>query len=334
MLSNKKIAVLGAGSWGSTLAQLLASIGHNVSLWDRSPALIDKLQHTGLFFKPLEQKISEGIQLNKLLSNTLLQTDLAICAIASEGIASLIQRIQQERLILPEVLLNVSKGLDQDSHKTISTLWKENFSTLQVATLSGPNLSVEAAKHKPMRTIIASNNLKQAQSIAEIFTGLPYFKVEISLDLLGLEISGAAKNVIALAAGAWDGLELGASGKGAMFTSALAELADLIMLLGGQKSTAYSVAGIGDLFITCTSYLSRNYRTGYLLAKGKTLTTIQTELQGQVAEGIWTTPLLYKLAKAAGCEFKVCELVYEMLQLDLSLISNRQKLEQTFWDLV
>jgi glycerol-3-phosphate dehydrogenase (NAD(P)+) len=144
-------------------------------------------------------------------------------------------------------------------------------------------------------------------------------------------MAGAVKNVIALAAGAWDGLNLGTSGKGSMLTRALDEMALLVEKMGGERQTAYSVAGIGDLYITCSSKLSRNYQTGFMLGEGKPLEQIKSFLQGQVAEGVWTTPLIHRLAQNLKIDLRVCEAVYEMLQKNGM---NKRHLEESFMELV
>ncbi len=325
---SNKITVLGAGSWGTVLAHILSSSGYSVNLWARSTAYVNHIKLMGRFTRPSELSLPDSIHLTSCLEEAL-GGELLVCALPSEAVPEIIKQIKQS----PKLILSATKGLEQATGKRMSELWQTAFPSSLVAALSGPNLSADAALAKPMRTIIAATDLIIAQNFCSYFQ-IPHFKTEASSDLIGLEISGAAKNVIALAAGAWDGLNLGASGKGAIFTRALQELTHLVELLGGKPQTTCSVGGIGDLYITCTSPLSRNYKTGYLLASGKTLAQINQELKGQVAEGIWTTPLIHQLALNNNCDFKVCESVYKMLTLNLSQPEEKYKLEEMFIALV
>jgi glycerol-3-phosphate dehydrogenase (NAD(P)+) len=330
-MKSKKVTVLGAGSWGTVLAHMLASSGHQVCLWARSEAFVKHVKSTGRFIRPVDLNLPESIKLTNSLNEALLEPDLLLCAIPSEGVSELIQQVKALNPKL-SLVLSATKGLDQATGKLMTDLWEEAFD-VPVAALSGPNLSAEAALAKPMRTIIGAKSFKVAEEIC-VFFNVRNFKLQQTTDLIGLEIAGAAKNVIALAAGAWDGLNLGTSGKGAMLTRALAELAELVQLIGGNRQTAYSVAGIGDLYITCSSPLSRNYQTGYGLGQGKTLAQIKTELKGQVAEGVWTTPLIHKLAQKHNCQFKICNSVYWLLTKDLSRAEEKYKLEEMFVELV
>ncbi len=331
MSKSRKISVLGSGSWGTVLAHMLSSSGNEVCLWSRSENFVKHVQATGRFTRPVELSLPEQIFLTSSLEEALSQPELIVCAIPSEGVAELISKVKHLQEKLP-LVISATKGLDQQSGKRMSQLWEHSFAS-EIAVLSGPNLSADAALAKPMRTIIGAKNLEIAKK-AESYFQVRNFKIDTTDDLIGLEISGAAKNVIALAAGAWDGLNLGASGKGAMLTRALRELADLVELMGGNRQTAYSVAGIGDLYITCSSALSRNYQTGYGLGQGKSLNAIQAELKGQVSEGVWTTPLIHKLALEHSTEFRVCESVYNMLKLDLNKPERKYELEEMFVNLV
>lgn len=331
MHSSKKIAVLGAGNWGTVLAHMLCSSGHEVKLWTRSKRFVEHIKQTGRFTRPTELSLPEGISLTDNLNLAIQDTEILLCALPSEAVPEIISKLKELELN-PKKILSTTKGLEQTSSKRMSQLWLENFDC-QVAVLSGPNLSVEAALAKPMRTIIASSNLEFSQFMSNLFQ-IRHLKVENSSDVIGIEIAGATKNVIALVAGAWDGMELGTSGKGAMLTRAMNEIASLVELMGGQRQSAYSVAGIGDMYITCSSPLSRNYKAGFMLGKGKSLQEIQQELKGQVAEGFWTTPLIHDLAIKYKANFKVCEAARTMIDLDLSSKEGKYKLEEILTDLV
>jgi glycerol-3-phosphate dehydrogenase (NAD(P)+) len=335
-MQSKKIAVLGGGSWGTIISQMLSASGHSVNLWARSNTFIKHIQTTGRFTRPIEINLPDSIHLYTSLNEALKDVSLVICAIPSEGVSGLIEQIKSLIENNPSInipcVLSATKGLDKKAGKTMVELWEENFNC-PVAVLSGPNLAAEAGLAKPMKTIIGARSINTAAEIANYFQ-LNHFKIQVSTDVIGIEICGAAKNVIAIAAGAWDGLGMGTSGKGAMLTKALDDLANLVCIMGGDKTTTYSVAGIGDLYITCSSTLSRNYQTGFVFAQGKNLSQIKTDLKGQIAEGIWTTPLIHEIALKHKTEFKVCEAVYEMLKLNLALPEDKYKLEEMFIDLV
>ncbi|MDX1919640.1 MAG: NAD(P)H-dependent glycerol-3-phosphate dehydrogenase [Candidatus Caenarcaniphilales bacterium] len=331
MHSSKTITVLGAGSWGTVLAHMLCSSGHQIKLWTRSKRFVEHVKQTGRFTRPIELSLPESIFLTDNLNLAIKDSEILLCALPSEAIPETIQKLKELEL-KPKKILSTTKGLEQSTSKRISQLWKENFDC-EVAVLSGPNLSAEAALAKPMRTIIASNNLEFTQQMGKLFQ-VRHLKIETSADVIGTEIAGATKNVIALVAGAWDGLDLGTSGKGAMLTRAMNEIAALVELMGGQRQSAYSVAGIGDMYITCSSSLSRNYRAGFMLGKGKALQEINQELKGQVAEGFWTTPLIHDLAIKYKADFKVCEAAKTMIELDLSSKEGKYRLEELLTELV
>ncbi|MDX1917906.1 MAG: NAD(P)H-dependent glycerol-3-phosphate dehydrogenase [Candidatus Caenarcaniphilales bacterium] len=333
MKSSDKITVLGAGSWGTVLTQILACGDYQIGLWDRSTRLVEEVKAQNCFTRPIHMPLLENIQITDSLEEALEGNSLVVCAIPSEGVEEVIERIQKTKSPKIDFLLSTTKGLDQKTGKTMSQIWREYDPELQIAVLSGPNLSAEAALSKPMRTVIGSESIEKAQKAAAFFQK-PGFVIEITSDMIGLEICGAVKNVIALAAGAWDGFELGISGKGSLLTKSISELTDLVVMIGGGAKTVYSVGGLGDLFITCSSKLSRNYYTGYALARGRSLGQIQQELRGQVAEGVWTAPLLHRLATEYQCEFRICEMVYQMLQSDLTDQDKRSAFIESYQAMV
>ncbi|MDJ0624992.1 MAG: NAD(P)H-dependent glycerol-3-phosphate dehydrogenase [Candidatus Caenarcaniphilales bacterium] len=328
MGESKKISILGAGSWGTVLSHLLALSGHSINLWSRSDDFVQHTKRIGRFTKPVELNLPEAVNLTSSLQESLIDIDLLICAVPSEAVKTLSQSIKVIESKIP-LFLSVTKGLSVGSVKRMSEIWSETIDC-DIAALSGPNLSAEAALAKPMKTVIASKNMESAQTIADCFH-VPNFKTEITDDIVGVEIAGAAKNVIALIAGAWDGLSLGTSGKGAMLTRAVSELSHLVDLMGGKRETVFSVAGLGDLYITCSSPLSRNYRAGYSLAKGKTLDEVHSELGGQVSEGVYTAPLIKQLSNKYEADLRVCDAANKLIAHDkLSLY----QIEEMLVDLV
>jgi len=327
----KTISILGCGSWGSALAYLLSQRKDlSIKLWDRNPEKLQNIAKNQRFLRPIDIALPSNVEIASNLEEACCyaEVELIICAIASEGVPSLIKQLTPYASEI-KPLVSATKGLEQDNAYTMTQLWRNAYPELSIAALSGPNLSAEAIQDRPMRTVIASKSDEFSKMICQYFSHT-CLRTEISSDLLGVEIAAAAKNVVALAAGAWDGLELGHSGKGCLISKAFRELRDLVVHMGGNDETVHSVAGLGDLFITCTSTLSRNYRTGLMLGQGKSIEYIQEKLQGQIAEGVWTTPLFCMLGNKNGYQFLTCEIVRHMLNANLQKQSERELLKNMF----
>lgn len=279
------VTVLGAGAWGTGLAGLAVDRGHTVRLWSRQGILS--------------------------LEAALADTEIVVSAISMKGVPQTVERIQAIGLPQSVVIVSATKGLDSATRKTPAQIWQAAFPNHAVVVLSGPNLSEEIKQGLPATTVAASHDLTAAQQVQTVFSS-DRFRVYTNTDPLGTELGGTLKNVIAIAAGVCDGLNLGTNAKSGLITRALAEIIRVGTHLGGQRETFFGLSGLGDLLATCTSALSRNYRVGYGLAQGKSLEQILTELQS-TAEGVNTTNVLIDLADREEIPVPVSYQVYWLL---------------------
>ena len=341
MNEKKKITVLGSGSWGATLAYILATGNPDASVfvWGRSESKLTEIASMGVFKHPKDLKVLESMTLTHELELACKNSDLVLCAVPSEAVAELIEKVKEKNIKI-SLLLNATKGFDATSLKTISELWKFNFPEIKTVSLSGPNLSDEVSKFKPMKTVLASSDLRLATGIAnEYFANLSnFFKIEKIDDQKGLEICAAVKNIIAIAAGTWDGFNFGTSGKGCLITKAVLEMKDIVTWLGGKPETVDTVGGLGDLLITCSSALSRNYRTGLMLAEGLSLQEIKERLEGQVSEGVHAAEIVHEIHKKnkenKSHPSPICETVYELIHSDLSVKNVKESFQKRFINLL
>ncbi|WP_293139618.1 NAD(P)H-dependent glycerol-3-phosphate dehydrogenase [Okeania sp. SIO3I5] len=279
------LAILGAGAWGSALAKLASHNQHEIYLWSR--------------------------RLNIGLEQVLKDVDIIVSAISMKGINETAEKIQKIGLPKKVIIVTATKGLDPDTTRTPSQIWEANFPNNYVVVLSGPNLSKEINDRLPGATVVASKNKAAATTVQNIFaSGL--FRVYSSSDPIGTELGGTLKNVIAIASGVCDGLELGTNAKAALLTRALTEIIRIGTHLGGKTETFFGLSGLGDMLATCSSSLSRNYRVGYGLAQGKSLEEILEELPG-TAEGVNTTNVLIDIANREEISLPISSQVFLLL---------------------
>ncbi|MDJ0557234.1 MAG: NAD(P)H-dependent glycerol-3-phosphate dehydrogenase [Microcoleaceae cyanobacterium MO_207.B10] len=279
------LAFLGAGAWGSALAKLAGHNQHQVRMWSR--------------------------RLNISLAEVLQNVDIIVSAISMKGVNETAQKIQKIGLPEKTIIVTATKGLDPETTRTPSQIWEADFPNNPVVVLSGPNLSKEIDDELPAATVVASKNMAAATVVQKIFaSGL--FRVYSSPDPIGTELGGTLKNVIAIATGVCDGLELGTNAKSALLTRALTEMIRIGTHLGGQTETFFGLSGLGDMLATCSSSLSRNYRVGYGLAQGKSLEEILEELQS-TAEGVNTTNVLIDIANREEIPVPISRQVYRLL---------------------
>lgn len=331
------ISVIGAGSWGASLAYLFSLNKQcQVSIWDRNPQKLEEIKTAGHFPHPREivKYSPDQYTLTSDLEQAYTQADIVVCAIPSEAITSHIQTLKELNIETLPIILSATKGLDQVTGQTMFQLWQSHYSNINYIALSGPNLSAEVAQCMPMKTILAGNNLPSVQLIQELLKPAKHFKTEVIEDIIGQEICGAIKNIIAVGAGAWDGFNLGTSGKGCFLTKATENIKKFIKLYNGQEETANTVAGLGDLIITCSSELSRNYRTGYYLSKGHALTEITELLKGQVAEGVSTTNLIKRICEENNFECPFVQTIYNLIHDDLSSKSKQEEYKALLSELI
>jgi glycerol-3-phosphate dehydrogenase (NAD(P)+) len=301
-----RLAVLGAGAWGTVLAWLLAKNKHEVLLWTRREDHAEELQQTRLNANYVPDLVlPETIEVTANLGQACHNVEAALVAVPSKGLREVLAT-------LPDVpaLISCSKGLELQSFKRLSEVMAEYKPTAIVAALSGPNLALEISQSKPAAATLASENITFAKT-AQGWLNQNIFRVYSSDDLIGLEIAGALKNVIALAAGICDGLNLGDNAKATLITRGLGEMVKVGTHLGGDVKTFYGLSGLGDLVATCSSGQSRNHITGERLAKGVTLQELQES--GLTAEGIPTTKAVHNLAVQEKLELPICSEIYRVI---------------------
>ena len=312
------VAVVGGGSWGTALANLLADKGIAVSLWVFEQDLCVEMQ------KKRENTLYlPGVELSPLLHpDNSLERVLAEKRILLMAVPSHVHRRVAMQMLEsfkgPVVVVSATKGIENQSLQTMWGIWKEimpDSIDWEYGVLSGPSFAREVVKRVPTAVTVASRSKEVAQEIQRIFS-TEYFRVYTSTDVIGVEMGGALKNIIALAAGIIDGLSLGHNTRAALITRGLAEMSRLGGSLGAHPLTFLGLAGVGDLILTCTGDLSRNRTVGYRLGQGKKLEEILAEMK-MVAEGVKTTRSVYNLAKQQGIEMPICQQMYRILYEDL-----------------
>lgn len=311
-ITTRPIAVLGAGSWGTALAIHLANSGHDVLLWGNEPDHIQQLseQRCNQQFLP-DVKFPDLLQLSASLEQVLSSPAWVLIAIPSHAYRTFLRK--NAHLFTEHTAIAwASKGLEAGSSKLIHQVVAEELPQCKkVAVMSGPTFAGEVARHLPTAITVASESESFSRKLSEdLHSGR--FRVYLSSDLVGVELGGSVKNVLAIAAGAADGLGFGANTRAALITRGLAEMMRLGEAMGGQRETFMGLAGMGDLILTCTDNQSRNRRTGLLLAQGKTLDEVHHEI-GQAIEGLKTAKEVMSLAQKYEVEMPICEQAYRVL---------------------
>jgi glycerol-3-phosphate dehydrogenase (NAD(P)+) len=310
----RRIAVIGAGSWGTTLANLLAEKEEEVLLWVYEEDLFRVLsaKRENDFFLP-GVRLADSLRFTHSLEEALAERDTVVCAVPSHAVREVFLRARPH-LSKKALLISVTKGLEDGTHLTMSRVLQEvmgSRSEAEIAALSGPSFAGEVSRRIPTAVAVAGTTSRVAQEAQDLFFR-PYFRVYTNPDLMGVELGGAIKNVMAIAAGASDGMSFGHSSRAALITRGLAEMTRLGLSLGAKRQTFFGLAGLGDLVLTCTGDLSRNRQVGLELGKGKGVQEILGGMR-MVAEGVRTAKALWKLARIQKVEMPIAEKVYDLL---------------------
>ncbi|EIT86578.1 NAD(P)H-dependent glycerol-3-phosphate dehydrogenase [Fictibacillus macauensis ZFHKF-1] len=310
----EKVAVIGAGSWGTALALVLADNGHHVRLWGRRQDQINEINalHTN-------EKYLPGVALpTQMVGYTSLQE-------AVDGVSTLllVAPTKAMREVLAELrphlseavtIVHASKGIEPGTYKRISEIIAEEIPASlrkSIVVLSGPSHAEEVSLRQPTTVTVSSENIEEAEFVQDLFINQA-FRVYTNPDIVGVELGGALKNIIALGAGMSDGLGYGDNAKAALITRGLAEIARLGTKMGANPLTFAGLTGIGDLIVTCTSVHSRNWRAGNMLGKGKALQAVLDQM-GMVVEGVRTTKAAYELAKKEEVEMPITSVLHDVL---------------------
>lgn len=308
-----KVTVIAAGSWGTALAMVLHDNGHEVVVWARGKEQIDAIIKTRMNEKYLPGiHIPEAITFTTDAKVALENSEVVVFSAPSQQYRSVLQHFVDDG-ILPNkaILVNVSKGIDMETLETVSQITARIAPNSPFVVLSGPSHAEEVALRLPTALVSASSSRIAAECVQDLFSN-DFMRVYTNPDVIGVEISGALKNIIALGAGISDGLGYGDNAKAALITRGIKEIAQLGMAMGGKGETFKGLAGVGDLIVTCTSMHSRNRRCGILIGEGKSLDEAIAEV-GMVVEGAYTVKAAYALKNKYDLDLPITSQLYQVL---------------------
>lgn len=305
-----QVAVIGAGSFGTVLASIASANGHSVRLWARTQAQADVINQTGVNAKYHPDLKLPGIQAVSSLSDAVQGAEFVILSVPSRGMSAVCSELAGA-LPAGVSLLSTTKGIQADGFLMMSEVIEANCPGHPVGVLSGPNLAAEIAQRHLTAAVVASPAAAVREQARHVL-GCRYLRLYSASDRVSVELGGSLKNIYAIACGLAAALQVGANTQAAMMTRALAEMSRLASHLGGNPMTFLGLAGVGDLIVTCSSPLSRNYRVGLLIGQGKTLDQAEQEI-GQVAEGINTLKLVFAKAQEMQVAMPIVEGLHEVI---------------------
>lgn len=308
---SKKIAVIGAGSWGTALAVSLSGNGHIIKIWDVNAEHLKELEEKRENVKYLpEVKLPEQVQIAYTIEEALKGADVVLFSAPAQHFRSALENAIP--FLQPEmVIVNVAKGIEQKTLKRLSEIANEKLPNSRYVVLSGPSHAEEVGRGMPTTLVAASEEIELAEYIQDVFM-TDSLRVYTNSDVTGVELGGALKNIIALGAGISDGMGYGDNAKAALMTRGITEIARLGVKLGANLGTFSGLTGIGDLIVTCTSMHSRNRRCGIMIGEGMEPAEAIKKV-GMVVEGIYTTEAAYQLAQKEGVEMPITEQIYHVI---------------------
>ena len=322
VLSNNRqlnVGVVGGGSWGTALAHLAAMNNHRVDLWVYEPEVKEQISTTRFnqIFLP-GIKLPDNLSATNDLSRAVHNKDLVLVVVPSHVMREV--TIGMDAALGTEtVVISASKGIENVTHRTMTGIMSETLPSIspnQIGVLSGPSFANEVARKIPTAITVASKSESVAVFVQQALA-TPYFRIYTNDDVVGVELGGAVKNVIAIAAGALDGLKMGLNTRAALITRGQTEIRRLGLKMGAHPRTFTGLAGIGDLILTCTGATSRNHRVGKRIGQGEKLEMILSEMK-MVAEGVKTARSVYNLSRKRGVEMPICHAIYRVLYEDLN----------------
>jgi glycerol-3-phosphate dehydrogenase (NAD(P)+) len=307
-----KITILGPGSWGLTVGWMLSGKADELCIWGL-PQFVEPIQQNRNVEKPVKVTLQENILLSTDLEQATDGADLILFVVPSEAVRPVAQQLKKVNISSDAILVNLAKGFELPTLYRMSEVLEQEFSSNAIATLSGPTLAMEILEGKPTAAVIASKEEEVARYVQKALHRDDIFRLYTNKDLVGVELGGSLKNVIAIATGFAYALDLGHNTIGAIITRGLAEIVRISIKLNANPSTLYGLSGIGDLIATCNSPTSRNYRVGYALGKGQKMDDILSNL-GAVAEGVRTTEAVIKLAEKHNISVPLSTEIYKLVQ--------------------
>ena len=306
-----KLTIIGAGSWGTTLAILLSEKGFDVKLWCRREELareIESKRENRQYLPGI--KIPKNLIAENSLKYALENSEMIFNAVPSEFVRSTLKNIKP--YYNNQIVVSATKGIEHSTSKRMSQVIEDELETSKIAVLSGPNHAEEVSRKMPTASVIASKDKKTGKIVADCLAA-PYFKVYQLNDVAGVEICGALKNITAMATGVCDGLGIGDNAKASIITLGLVEMNNFGRHFGAKRGTVYGIAGVGDLIATCMSRHSRNRFIGEQFAKNKSMEEIKKEMHGMIAEGIPTTKAVYEYSIKHKIEMPLTKQAYEVI---------------------
>ena len=334
-----KLTVLGPGCWGLTLAWLLNDNFDEVTIWGRESDLYDDLVINKHCSKPLEVQLDSKVEITSDLKSAINGADIILSVVATSGVRPVCEQLKAAGINPNTPLVNASKGLELNSLLRMSEVIKDVLPEQKVVILSGPTLAREVLEGKPTAASVACEDIEVAEFVQKACNVPNRFRLYTNTDVIGVELGGSLKNVIAIASGFAHSMNLGDNCMGSLLTRGMAEIVRLSIQLGANPSTLYGLSGMGDLIATCSSPYSRNYTVGSMLGQGKKIDDILAEL-GSVAEGVKTSKAVCDLAGKLGLEVPVSSAIYEAVYTDitpqevLSKLMNRKLKEEENYDKV
>ena len=306
-----KISIIGSGSWGTANAISLASKGLDVKLWVRNKELLNVImeERENTTYLP-DVKLPDNIIATNDLEYCCKNSDIIVLGTPSHAVRDTVQNIRGY-INKDQYIVNLAKGIENDSLCRMSEIIEEYLPHNPIAVLSGPNHAEEVARKLPSATVVSSKFKRVAEYIQDTFM-TPWFRVYINPDIVGVELGGALKNIIALGAGISDGLGFGDNTKTALMTRGIVEIARLGVAMGARQSTFSGLSGVGDLIVTCTSMHSRNRRAGIAIGQGKSLEEVLSSTK-MVVEGVRTSKSAYQLSKKLNIEMPITQEIYGVL---------------------
>ena len=331
-----KLAVIGLGCWGLVLTKLLTNNFEHITGWSRAEDLSEELRLYKKTSKPFEVQLDKKIEITSDLAYAIKDADIILLVVSTAATRIVCEQLKEAGIKKEQIIVNASKGIELPSLKRMSEVILEVLPNQNLAILSGPTLAKEVLDGYPTAATVASSDIEIAQKVQGALNVPSKFRLYTNTDVIGVELGGSLKNVIAIAAGFVSELHFGDNSMGALLARGMAEIVRVSVILGANPSTLWGLSGMGDLIATCTSPLSRNHTVGKLLAQGKKIDEILAQL-GSVAEGVKTSKAICELSKKLNIETPLSNAIYEAVyskenskEIFLKLMNRELKGEENF----